>query len=76
MHILDREEMPPPRPSSWRPLGSGEPRMERKMGGQAVRDGGREEVVKRMAREVPPRYFERERYVSWGWERWVGLGLT
>jgi hypothetical protein len=56
MHIFEREEMPPPRPSSWRPLGSGEPRTERKMGGQWVRDEGREERAKMMAREVPPRY--------------------
>ena len=56
MHIFEREEMPPPRPSSCLPLGSGEPRQERKMGGQWVRFWGREEREKMMAREVPPRY--------------------
>lgn len=57
MHILDKEEIPPPRPSSCRPLGSGEPRMERKIGDQRLR-GGSEEEVKIMAREVPPRYLK------------------
>jgi hypothetical protein len=56
MQTFEREETPPPRPSSWRPLGSGEPRQERKMGGQEVRFWGRWEVWKMRAREVPPLY--------------------
>jgi len=64
MQILEREEIPPPRPSSCRPLGSGEPRQERKMGGHEERFGGRWEVWKMMAREVPPLYYRRNRILA------------
>lgn len=52
---LEREERPPPRPSSCRPLGSGEPIAPRKMGGHAERSVGRSCCLNIMAREVPPR---------------------
>ncbi len=55
MHIFEREDMPPPRPLSCLPFGSGELRMERKMGTQSERERGREEMWMIGAREVPPR---------------------
>lgn len=73
MHIFEREEMPPPRPSSWRPWGSGEPRTERKIGGQRLWLEGREEAENIMAREVPPRYWEGVRYARPGQEKVVAL---
>lgn len=47
--------MPPPRPSSCLPLGSGDPIAPQKIGDHAARSLGRCSSRKIMARDVPPR---------------------
>src|SRR5450631_2977085 len=55
MQIFDKEEIPPPMPSSCRPLGSGEPITCRKMGSQSLGFSGRSSLRNITALEVPPR---------------------
>src|SRR6516225_2101097 len=54
-HTLEREEIPPPMPSSWRMFGSGEPMTERKIGSQSWCAAGRSRAWKITAFDVPPR---------------------
>ena len=52
---FDSDEMPPPMPSSWRPLGSGLPIAARKMRPTASRSRGRSSARNIIALLVPPR---------------------
>ncbi len=52
---LERLEIPPPMPFSWRPVGSGEPMIPRKMGFQSPTLAGRYFLLMKIPLEVPPR---------------------
>ena len=52
---LEREDTPPPIPSSWRPLGSGEPMAARKIASHAARSAGRSLTSNTRPFDVPPR---------------------
>src|SRR5262245_66673411 len=54
-HTFDSDETPPPMPSSWRMLGSGEPMNERKIGAHSLRLAGRSRAWSTTAFDVPPR---------------------
>src|SRR5438477_4361946 len=65
--ILDKDEIPPPMPSSCRPLGSGEPITCRKIGSQSFRFSGRSSRRNITAFDVPPRMnTARSRLISIG----------
>ena len=55
MHALERDEIPPPRPLSWRPYGSGLPRAASRMRSRSAPAGGRSLSWKTRQRLVPPR---------------------
>ena len=54
-HTFDSDETPPPMPSSWRMLGSGEPMNERNIGAHSSRLAGRSRAWRTTAFDVPPR---------------------
>ena len=54
-HTFESEESPPPMPSSWRPLGSGEPITDTKIGSQSALSAGRSCRFNTTAFDVPPR---------------------
>src|SRR5262245_49257826 len=57
MQALESEEMPPPRPSSWRPYGSGLPSARRRISSRDSPAGGRSSAWKTRHRLVPPRMY-------------------
>src|SRR5262245_50037901 len=57
MTALDREEIPPPSPSSWRPLGSGLPSAASRIASRAGPGAGRSRSWKTRQRLVPPRMY-------------------
>src|ERR1700722_7553040 len=54
-HTFESDDRPPPIPSSWRPLGSGDPITHRKIGSQCAESAGRSCLLKTTAFDVPPR---------------------
>src|SRR5262249_11525563 len=54
-HTFESDDSPPPMPSSWRPLGSGDPITERKIGSHCAGSAGRSFLLNTTAFDVPPR---------------------